>query len=67
MDKTKFKYIKMKWYCCTEIGSWEQSERLLYLDINNLAEYYNVYMYLVKSLSDVKKITSHSFKTYIIS
>ena len=44
MDKAKFKYIKQKWYCCTEKGSWEQSERLLYLEINNLAEYYNVYI-----------------------
>ena len=57
----------MKWYCCHEKGSWEQSEKLLYLEINNLAKYYNVYMYLVKPISDFKRITSHSFKTYIIS
>ena len=67
MNKAKFKYIEKKWYCCNEKGSWEQSERLLYLEIINLAEYYNVYMYLVKPISDFKRITSHSFKTDIIS
>ena len=67
MDKAKFKYIKKKWYCCTEKGLWKQSERLLYLEINNLSEYYNVYIYLVKPISDLKKITSHSFMTDIIS
>ena len=66
MNKAKFRYIK-KWYCCTEKGSWKQSERLLYLEINNLSEYYNVYMYQVKPISDFKRITSHSFKTNIIS
>ena len=47
--------------------SCKQSERLLYLEINNLAEYYNVYIYLVKLVSDFKRITSHSFKTHLIS
>ena len=46
----------------TEKRSWEQLKRLLYLEINNLAEYYSVYMYLVKPISDFKRITSHSFK-----
>ena len=64
MNKAKFRHIKTKWYCCTEKGSWEQSERLLYSEINNLAEYYNVYMYLEKPISDFKRITTHSFKTY---
>ena len=54
MNKAKFRYIKKKWYCCTEKGSWEQSERLLYLEINSLAEYYHVYIYLVKPISDFK-------------
>ena len=63
MNKAKFRYIKKKWYCCTDKGSWEQSERL-YLEINNLAEYYNVYMYLDKPIAYFKRITSHSFKTY---
>ena len=67
MNKTKFRYIKKKWYCCNEKKSWEQSESLLYLQINNLAEYYNVYIYLIKPISDFKRITSHSFKTDIIS
>ena len=40
MNKAKFRYIKTKWYCCTENGSWEQSDRVLYLEIKNLAEYY---------------------------
>ena len=67
INKAKFRYIKKKWYCCTEKWSWEQSEILLYLEINNLSEYYNVYMYLVKPISYFKWITSHSFKTDRIS
>ena len=67
MIKAKFRYIKMKWYWCTEKGSREQSEIILNLEINNFADYYNVYMYLVKPISDFKRITSHSFKTDIIS
>ena len=39
VNKAKFRYIKKKWFCCTENGLWEQSERLLYLEINNFAEY----------------------------
>ena len=46
MNKTKCRYIKKKWYCCSDKELCEQSERLLYLEINNLAEYYNVYMFL---------------------
>ena len=67
MNKAKLKYITKKWYCCNKKVSWEQSERLVYLEINNLAEYYNVYMYLVKPRSEFKKIKSHSFKTDIIT
>ena len=35
--------------------------------MNNLAEYYNVFMYLVEPISNFKRITSHSFKRDIIS
>ena len=59
MNKAKFRYIKKKWYFCTEQGSWEQLERLLYLKINNLSEYYNVYMYLVKHINHFKRKPSH--------
>ena len=67
MNKAKFRYIKTKWYCCTDEGSQKKSERLLYLKINNLATYYNVYIYHVKPISDFKRITSYFIKTDIIS
>ena len=66
INNAKCRYIKTKWYCSTENGLWEQSDRLLFLEINNLAKYYNVYMYLDKTVSDFKR-TSHNFKTDLIS
>ena len=46
---------------------YKRPEQLLYLEINNLVIHYNVYMYFVKPISDIKIITSHCFKTDIIS
>ena len=51
----------------TDKTSWEQSERLLYFEINNLAECYHVYIYFFKHISNFKRITSNSLKTDIIS
>ena len=52
----KYKYIFDKWYCCNKYGLWKQNKRDLYLDILDVTENYNIYMFLIGYVSDFKKL-----------